>query len=69
MKVRMFGMVEAEGTELEMAAYTMMVLDCMKAMKEHEDMKTAEKEASVMEELLRIPIEELLKREQDGGEK
>ena len=69
MKVRMFGMVEAEGTEAEMAAYTMMMLECMKAAKEHEDMKAAEKEVSIMEELMRTPLDELLKREQDGGEK
>lgn len=67
MKVRMFnGFVEAEGSEAEMACYTMMILEVMKHLKEDEDRGMAAKEASVIAELMRMPLEELFKREQDG---
>ena len=67
MKVRMFnGVVEAEGSEAEMACYTMMILEVMKHLKEDEDRGMAAKEASVIAELMRMPLEELFKREQDG---
>ena len=67
MKVRMFnGFVEAEGSEAEMACYTMMLLEAMKHIKEYEDRVMAAKEASVIAELMRMPLEELFKREQDG---
>ena len=67
MKVQMFnGFVEAEGSEAEMACYTMMILEVMKHLKEYEDRGMAAKEASVIAELMRMPLEELFKREQDG---
>ena len=67
MKVRMFnGVVEAEGSEAELACYTMMILEVMKHLKEDEDRGMAAKEASVIAELMRMPLEELFKREQDG---
>lgn len=68
MKIRMLNaFIEAEGSEPELAYYTMLILECLKHSKEREDKANAEKEIRAMEELMKIPIEELLKREQDGG--
>ena len=68
MKVVMFnGLVEAYGTEAEVACFTMMVLDVLKRLKQDEDRESAEREAGIIAEMLKTPIEELMKREQDGG--
>lgn len=70
MKVRMFnGIVEAEGTEAEMACFTLMILDVLKRLKEDEDKASAAKEAGIIAEMLKTPIEELIKREQEGDGK
>ena len=68
MTLKLFsGLVEAFGSESELACYTMMVIEILKNEKEREDRTAAEKEISVMQEMLSIPFEELIRRERDGG--
>lgn len=68
MVLKVCGIIVAEGSEVELALYTLVLLESLRMKQEHDEQEQLKNEINIDEMLKNISFDDLFRRERDDDE-